>query len=541
MVMFRKLLLFLIVNLFLQITVFADYYPRDWNVDVKHYSFSLNLSDDSNLISGQATIEIHFKEEVKQLFLDLIGRNENGKGMTVSAVNIQGRESSYLHNKNRLKITPETAFHKNESVQIEIVYEGIPADGLIISNNKFGDRSFFGDNWPDRARHWLPTVDHPSDKAGVDFIVEAPEKYEVIANGIKLETRHTENGFKLTHWHEDVDISTKIMVIGVAQFSIELSGEVDNVPVEAWVYPQNREEGFHDYAKAVEVLDYFESHIGDYPYKKLANVQSKTRYGGMENASNIFYSENSVTGKGTIEGLIAHEIAHQWFGNSASEKDWHHVWLSEGFATYFAHLYMEHTYGVDLLRQRMSGDRDKIIDYYNREKVPIVNTAISDYRKLLNTNSYQKGGWVLHMLRNMIGDKAFWDGIQSYYAKYRDGNALTEDFRKEMEIASSKDLEVFFNQWIYQAGQPELQLSYSYDIPSKKLNITVEQLQTNTKFIFPLEIQGEFKNGQSEVFVANVSEVKQSFSFDCMESPNEILIDPNIKLLYTLEDAIKTK
>jgi aminopeptidase N len=541
MVMFRKLLLFLIVNLFLQITVFADYYPRDWNVDVKHYSFSLNLSDDSNLISGQATIEIHFKEEVKQLFLDLIGRNENGKGMTVSAVNIQGRESSYLHNKNRLKITPETAFHKNESVQIEIVYEGIPADGLIISNNKFGDRSFFGDNWPDRARHWLPTVDHPSDKAGVDFIVEAPEKYEVIANGIKLETRHTENGFKLTHWHEDVDISTKIMVIGVAQFSIELSGEVDNVPVEAWVYPQNKEEGFHDYAKAVEVLDYFESHIGDYPYKKLANVQSKTRYGGMENASNIFYSENSVTGKGTIEGLIAHEIAHQWFGNSASEKDWHHVWLSEGFATYFAHLYMEHTYGVDLLRQRMSGDRDKIIDYYNREKVPIVNTAISDYRKLLNTNSYQKGGWVLHMLRNMIGDKAFWDGIQSYYAKYRDGNALTEDFRKEMEIASSKDLEVFFNQWIYQAGQPELQLSYSYDIPSKKLNITVEQLQTNTKFIFPLEIQGEFKNGQSEVFVANVSEVKQSFSFDCMESPNEILIDPNIKLLYTLEDAIKTK
>ena len=110
-----------------------------------------------------------------------------------------------------------------------------------------------------------------------------------------------------------------------------------------------------------------------------------------------------------------------------------------------------------------------------------------------------------------------------------------------MEIASSKDLEVFFNQWIYQAGQPELQLSYSYDIPSKKLNITVEQLQTNTKFIFPLEIQGEFKNGQSEVFVANISEVKQSFSFDCMESPNEILIDPNIKLLYTLEDLIEIK
>jgi aminopeptidase N len=539
MVMLRKVFLLILISILAPLSILADYYPRNWNVDVKHYSFTINVDDDSNLIKGRAFIEIFFKEEVEQLFLDLTNQNENGNGMTVSSVRIQGCESSYLHEKDRIQITPDTAFKKNESIRIEIEYEGIPQDGLIISNNKYGDRTFFGDNWPDRARHWLPTVDHPSDKAGVDFIVHAPEKYQVIANGVKVEESNIEAGFKLTHWHEEVDISTKLMVIGVARFAIELSGMMNNVPVEAWVYPQNRKEGFYDYSKAVKVLDYFDSHIGEYSYKKLANVQSKTRYGGMENASNIFYFENSVTGKGEIEGLIAHEIAHQWFGNSASEKDWHHVWLSEGFATYFTHLYMEHTYGVDLLRQRMKGDRDKIIDYHSREKVPIVNTTIRSYKKILNTNSYQKGGWVLHMLRNSVGDRAFWEGIQNYYAKYRNGNALTEDFRKEMEIVSSIDLEIFFNQWIYETGQPDLQISYEYDDNLQKLKVIVEQHQNNAKFIFPLEIEAKFEDGNSEIYLADVTQAKQSFTFDCIESPEGIELDPNVKLLFTLKNIIK--
>jgi len=339
----------------------------------------------------------------------------------------------------------------------------------------------------------------------------------------------------MTHWHEEVDISTKVMVIGVAQFAVQLSGMMENIPVEAWVYPQNREEGFYDYSQAVKVLDYFDNHIGDYPYKKLANVQSKTRYGGMENASNIFYSESSVTGKRQVEGLIAHEVAHQWFGNSASEKDWHHVWLSEGFATYFTHLYMEHTYGVDLLRQRMTVDRKTVIDFFDNNKVPIVNTEIRDYTKVLNRNSYQKGGWILHMLRNTVGDQAFWEGIQNYYAKYRNSNALTEDFRKEMELASGKDLETFFDQWIFKVGQPDLRVTHDYDDTSKKLNVIVEQLQSDTKFFFPLDLQVTFNDGSTELFKAEVNQGKQSFSFDCVSKPLALDPDPYVKLLFTTE------
>ncbi len=148
------------------------------------------------------------------------------------------------------------------------------------------------------------------------------------------------------------------MVAGIARFAVQHAGKVNDISVESWVYPQNRLEGFYDYAVAVKVLDYFHNHIGPYSYKKLANVQSKTRWGGLENANTIFYSENSVTGKGERESLIAHEEAHQWFGNSATENDWHHVWLSEGFATYFASLYLENTYGHDRLVEEQKIDRE---------------------------------------------------------------------------------------------------------------------------------------------------------------------------------------
>src|SRR5690606_33381103 len=165
--------------------------------------------------------------------------------------------------------------------------------------------------------------------------------------GARVEESDIEGDRRRTHTRSEVPIATKVMVIGVARFAVDHVREVNGIPVTSWVYPQDRDAGFSDYARAAAILDYFDSHIGPYPYLKLANVQSKTRYGGMENAGNIFYSEGSVTGTGRSEGTIAHEIAHQWFGDSVTEADWYHVWLSEGFATYFTLLWYEHAYGRD--------------------------------------------------------------------------------------------------------------------------------------------------------------------------------------------------
>jgi aminopeptidase N len=301
------------------------------DIDVQHYTFRIVLNDQNDTIKGQATVDIKFLTGIKAFQLNLVKPGAKGKGMRVSSVTEQGKNISFSQDSdivNINSIAKAGSFHN-----YTIAYKGIPADGLIISTNKFGHRTFFGDNWPNRAHNWLPCADYPADKATVDFIVTAPDHYQVVANGFKVEEKELAGRLKLTHWREKAPLPTKVMVIGVADFAIDHAGDVGSIPLYTYVFPENEIAGFKSYAIAKEILPFYIKMFGPYAYEKLANVQSKTIYGGMENASAIFYFENSVGSKG-IEELMAHEIAHQWFGDAATEKDFAHLWLSEGFATY---------------------------------------------------------------------------------------------------------------------------------------------------------------------------------------------------------------
>ena len=507
--------------------------PND-GIDVKHYNFQLELNDSTDVISGTATIQILFKKELTTFELDLANKDAKGAGMIVSDVTLNGMSLQFDHQQDKLRITLPATGHAGDLKRIVITYKGIPRDGLIIGKNKFGDRTFFGDNWPERARHWLPTVDHPSDKASVDFIVIAPAAYEVISNGVKIEESYVNVKQKLTHWQEEVDIPTKVMVIGAARFAIHLEGNVSGIPVESWVYPQNRLDGFHDYAGAVKILEYFHNQIGPYPYKKLANVQSKTKFGGLENASSIFYFENSVNGKANQVALIAHEIAHQWFGNSASESDWQHVWLSEGFATYFSRLYTEFANGQRMMDSLLKVDRNKVIDFYKTTPMPIVYTELpKDLLKILNWNSYEKGSWVLHMLRNEIGDDAFWRGIRKYYRTYQYSNAQTSDFIEIMEETSGQNLNTFFKQWLFTAGHPVLEVTWKYDSKAKTLNLVINQTQSGQPFDFTLEL-GIYTSNSVHPTIAKlkINKGTTNLTFPVGTKPTRIELDPNTNLLF---------
>ena len=234
-------------------------------------------------------------------------------------------------------------------------------------------------------------------------------------------------------------------------------------------------------------MRFFHERVGPFPYAKLANVQSKTRYGGMENAGNIFYSERSVRGDLSNEGLIVHEIAHQWFGDSVTELDWNHIWLSEGFATYFTHLYNEEYYGRERLAQGLMRDRNTVSGFFSQHPdQALVALQLTDPNEMLNRNAYQKGSWVLHMLRRQVGDDAFWSGIREYYRRFRDGYALTEDLQAVMEEVSEQDLGEFFHQWVYTPGHPILEGQWSYDSASGSLHLSITQAQeTGTVFHFP--------------------------------------------------------
>ncbi len=501
-------------------------------IDIKNYSFRIELNDSTDRIVGTADIVASAKKSTSEFQLDLIGKS-NGKGMEVSDVKVKGVAAKFSHQGNKLKITSPVLLNAGEQFAFAVYYSGVPADGLIISKNLFGDRTFFADNWPNRGRNWLPIIDHPADKASVDWAIVAPVHYDVVANGFRVEETYLNKSQKLTRYKEEADISTKVMVIGVARFAVQQAGIVNGIPIESWVYPQNAKEGFYDYALAVRILDFFHNHVGPYSYKKLANVQSKTTFGGLENASAIFYFEKSVTGKRDHEGLLAHEIAHQWFGDSASEKDWAHVWLSEGFATYFAILFMEFAHGDDKRQEEMINDRAQVISYFKKSPTPIINTIETDPMKLLDANSYQKGGWVLHMLRRKIGDDAFWKGIQDYYRKFQNLNALTADFQRSMETASGQDLSGFFQQWLYKAGHPVIEGKWSFDESKKVVVLNVKQTQKTQIFDFPLEI-GFFSEGGYIPAVRSVIINKESqvIEMPVSSKPTRLILDPHVNLLF---------
>ncbi|MCF8406693.1 MAG: hypothetical protein K9G06_02345 [Chitinophagaceae bacterium] len=516
----------------------ADTYPINKNIDVKHYVFKLSLSDADNEITGTTMVTVNFKEAgMKNFRLDFINKttDRQNKGMVVDAVSIHKTAVDYTHGNDELIISLPAPSTKNQTITFTIQYHGIPFDGLRIGNTKLGDRSFFNENWPNRGRHWLPIIDHPHDKATSEFIVKAPSHYKVVSNGLLLEESELGNQTRLTHWKQSVPVSSWLFVLGVADFAVKYVDEFKGKSIQTWVYAKNREAGFYDFDEPTKkVLEFYSNYVGPYAYEKLANIQTPSVNGGMETSSAIFYGEDLVTGKRDerTRNVVIHEIAHQWFGNAITETTWDDAWLSEGFATFFTLLFIENEYGKEEYTKGIIKARKSVYDM--SVKMPnfsIVSERTAEKEDVTSGITYQKGAWVIHMLRDLIGEKNFKKGIQNYYAKYFNANTNTDEFRTEMEKVSGKNLKLFFKQWLYQPINPTINASWTYDASAKKLKIRLNQAQ---QFIYnvPVEI-GYYKKGANTptILSMNLKDKDQVFSFPLAAAPEKLELDPRNVLL----------
>jgi aminopeptidase N len=313
----------------------------------------------------------------------------------------------------------------------------------------------------------------------VEFHVQADTGDQVIANGVLQKIDTLAYGHLVWHYRMDHPIPVYTMVVGIARLSEtrlpQANCRVKCVPVSVWTYPEDSMYAVGDpFRRASEIVDYYSELIGPFPYSSLAHVESSTRYGGMENSTAIFYDEKRYREKNLGEPVVAHETAHQWFGDAVTEADWHHLWLSEGFATYLAALWRKHADGDSAFRAGMQRMAEEVFQSKEIQK-PILDTTASDLMGLLNANNYQKGAWVLHQLRGVIGDSAFFTGLRRYYTTYRDSTALTSDFSRIMAESAGQDLEWFFRQALTQPGYPVLNLKWSYQ--RKKLTFDISQSQ----------------------------------------------------------------
>lgn len=456
----------------------------------------------------------------------------------VVRVLVDGRENTRLHRtifgvENGHVIVPHDK-KAGDSVQTRIRYHGYPQEGLVIRRQ--GDAiSVFADNWPDRAHRWFPSQDHPADKASVAFHVEAPPGHKVIANGV-LQRVDTLPGGK-TQWHYTLDrpVSTYNMVLGIARFAVtELPPAgcaIRCVPLSVWALTADSAAAQAPFRRAGDMIDWFQARLGAFPYPRLAHVESSTIFGGMENATAIFYDARAMGTGRLSEATVAHETAHQWFGDAVTAADWHHLWLSEGFATFLAAEWRGHADGDSARRADLAAMRKAVLESPTTAR-PILDTAATDLMGLLNTNNYPKGALVLRALQGMLGDSAFWRGLATYQSRYRDGIALSSDFAAVMSEAAGRDLTGFFTEQLTQPGYPRLEVTRAYDRRAKRLTLTVRQTQPEEWGSWTLPQLGFALDG--EVRRADVAGRTSTVVFENVrKEPRAIAVDPDGQWLLT--------
>jgi aminopeptidase N len=509
-------------------------------VDAIHYVFRLGLTDASSDITGETTVTVKFLQDgERDVVLDLASAIA-GKGMAVASVRLGGAIEMpgpavdalvFTHADHRLRIVLPAASKAGQEFVFTVRYRGVPGGGLRIGNNIHGERTFFSENWPNQARQWLPMIDHPYDKATGEFVVSAPAHYQVIANGVLIEELDLPGQQRRTHWKQSVPISSWLYALGVARFSVHHAGVTNGVPLQTWVFPQDQVAGrqlFEELSR--RTMDFFVSHIGPYSYEKLANVEAAGLNGGTEHASAIFYGEKSVTAG---NGPVVHEIAHQWWGNSVTERDWDDVWLSEGFATYFTLLFAEHDEGREAFVAGLKQSRNSVLQLEKKlPDTPVVHRNLSDMRRVLNGLVYQKAGWVLHMLRDEVGTETFWRAIREYYRRYRNQSASTAELRAVFEQASGKPLDWFFTQWLNRPGVPTIEGSWRYDAARKAIEITLAQSQADAPFRVKVDVGIVSKPGAlPTIATVELSGKQATHSVPVDAAPASVTIDPDTWLL----------
>jgi aminopeptidase N len=500
-----------------------------------HYLVNITLNDQlSEITSASTRIYLTVVKPTREIDVDF-------GDLTVDRATLNGNSSTFRRQDGKLHFEFPQAAGAGDVYIIEVFYHGKPKDGLILTNDKDGKPAAIGDNWPDRVHHWIPVLDHPSAKATVTFNITAPAGQEVIANGRLDHVETIASGQRTWTYSEGVPIPPYCMIIGVGQYARAEPAQRALTPLSYYVPLSERELAQKGFSPAIPTIEFFTEKVAPYPYEKLALIVGATRYGGMENSGAIvftssLFNRNSTAGMSKTYGvpfgnvtLIAHEIAHQWFGDSVTESTWSDLWLSEGFATYFAGMFVQRYESEEAFQRYMREASTAVFAYEKKKRVPIFDRDTESLMDLLNANNYQKGAWVLHMLRSNLGDDVFFRGIRAYYDSHKNSVASTEDLRAALEKASGKDLRAFFARWVYDSGHPQYELKWFW-LGKKELRLVLTQTQSGNAFTDPIRLTIATAKGKREVVLKPTGKLFIE-RIPLRDSPTKLILDPNNQLL----------
>lgn len=428
------------------------YYPELGNggYDALHYSIDLDVDVEGELLSGTTTIQAEATQDLASFNLDFIG-------FEIEAVTVDGAPAEYGRLGGELTITPGEPLPAGQDFTVAVTYAGRPqpfepeAIAIRMGWNFFEGGAYVASE-PSGAATWYPVNDHPLDKATYSFRITVPGRYAAVANGLLVESIREAEGTTYV-WEASDPTASYLVTVNVGEFVLQQQRGPGGLPIRNYFPPDLAGEAAYDFGRTGEMIALYNEAFGPYPFEAYGVVVVDTRLGfALETQTLSLFGRNAVSGDRRSEGVVAHELAHQWFGNSVSLARWSDIWLNEGFATYATGLWIEHLHGRGALDDWMRGMYNQLLPMEPLLKPP----GRPSPDDLFSASVYYRGALALHALRLRVGDEAFFDILRTYYARYRDGNATTEDFIAVAEAVSGEELGAFFQGWLYQQEMPPI-------------------------------------------------------------------------------------
>ncbi len=517
------------------------YYVPDRVCDVRHIRVEVELDFATGRVAGRCTQFVSpINSGSTRLVLDAVE-------MGVEAVTVASHEWKFDYDGKKLVL--DLGDRKaGEEIELTVRYACTPRRGLyfIRPDRYYPNRptQVWSQGQDEDNRAWFPCFDHPHEKSTSEVIATVPEKMTVVSNGRLVEVRPG-NGTRTFHYRHEVPHSSYLITLVAGEY-VELKGAAAGVELKYLVPRGREEEAQRSFGRTGEMIELFSRLTGQpYPYPNYTQVVvAEFIFGGMENTSATTLTDNTLHDARahldfSSEPLVSHELAHQWFGDLLTCRDWSQGWLNEGFATYFEILWKEHSEGGD------AADYDRLLDQEayleedgDRYRRAIVSNLFHAPIDVFDRHLYEKGGTVLHMLRHQLGDERFWKAIRHYVAKHRGGSVESRDLARAVDEATGVNVDRFFEQWVFKAGYPDLHAEYSWDDEHKLARIVVEQKQEvkdlTPLFALPLTVHFVI-DGQERDVKIDFEEAKTTFLLPLGAKPTQVVLDPGNHFLKALD------
>jgi aminopeptidase N len=508
-------------------------YARSKDYDLQHSKIALKFDVDQKKVIGDVTHTLTIlKEGTDKIWFD-------SAALSIQSVTVNKSAAKFESKETRLVVPLPSAAKVGQKFEVEIKYEGKPTKGLyfILPDKDYPDRpkQIWTQGESEDTRYYLPTYDYPNDRLTTETILTVPASWITVANGKLISVTDAGSGNKTWTWRENLPSSTYLITIVAGEFE-EIKEAWRGMPVTYYA-PKGRGDRLKvNYSHTPQMLEFFSKNLGvDYPWEKYAqSMVDDFVAGGMENSSATTNTSNSLTHAKLApeyttgeDPLISHELGHQWFGDLVTCKDWGNIWLNEGFATFMERWWVEHYFPKDQIEYEMWNDAKEWMDNPGLYAKPIVRHDFDDSSEF-DGNAYNKGGWVLFMLRHQIGEQAFFAGLKHYLEVNRGKNVVTADLTRAIEEATHINVDQFFSQWVYGAGAPRFDLAYTYDDAKHKLMLKVKQMQKLEGrvglFTIPVQVQITTVAGAKE-YPITVSKAEEEFWFPADSAPTMVLFD----------------